>query len=201
MLGRKTAYTDPDMGDWAYGYDENGNLTYQRDAMDQVLRFQYDELNRPTVKKHDDIVVTSYTYTLTGHPWVVSHPLGADTYSYDERDRVTGTTRSISGFGSKSVSMSYDSMGRLSTETYPDGEVVEYSYNGGGNLETAGGASSYVANVDDDANCKVTQLGFGNGKTTGFAYDPLSGRLTDIEQRGWWTFTTSTTRWANPCQG
>ncbi len=31
-LGRKVALRDPGMGEWAYGYDPNGNLVAQTDA-------------------------------------------------------------------------------------------------------------------------------------------------------------------------
>jgi YD repeat-containing protein len=184
MLGRKTVYDDPDMGTWLYQYDGNGNLVYQQDAMGQVVRFEYDALNRPTAKKHEDTQVAGYSYTLTGRPLTVSYSGGSDAYSYDERDRLTGITRSLSGYGAKTVSMSYDSMGRVRTQTYPDGEVVTYTYNGGGNLETAAGVSSYVTGVDYNQGGKVTQLGLGNGKASVFTYNALSGRLTDIDVAG-----------------
>ncbi len=30
---------DPDMGHWEYNYDANGNLTYQKDAKNQIIYF------------------------------------------------------------------------------------------------------------------------------------------------------------------
>jgi YD repeat-containing protein len=36
LLGRKTGYSDPDMGTWEYTYDDNSRLTSQVDAKGQA---------------------------------------------------------------------------------------------------------------------------------------------------------------------
>ena len=38
-LSRKIAMHDPDLGDWTYAYDANGNLIQQTDANGQVILF------------------------------------------------------------------------------------------------------------------------------------------------------------------
>jgi len=49
-LGRQLTMTDPNMGHWSYEYDDNGNLSSRTDAKGQVLTFNYDKLNRLTLK-------------------------------------------------------------------------------------------------------------------------------------------------------
>ena len=49
-IGRRTHLTDPDMGSWDYDYDDNGNLTFQKDANGKVTNMFYDPLNRITRK-------------------------------------------------------------------------------------------------------------------------------------------------------
>lgn len=41
---------DPDMGTWAYAYDNDGNLTSQTDNKGQTIKMYYDVLNRVTWK-------------------------------------------------------------------------------------------------------------------------------------------------------
>ena len=66
LLGRKTAMSNPDMGQWQYQYDAAGNLTAQRDGRNLWLYLGYDELNRLTSKRQDDPVsgslIADYSY-------------------------------------------------------------------------------------------------------------------------------------------
>lgn len=54
-LGRRLTLKDPDLGgfankSWSYVYDANGNLTSQTDPKGQAVTFQYDIINRLTLK-------------------------------------------------------------------------------------------------------------------------------------------------------
>ena len=59
-LGRKTAMTDPDMGNWRYGYDPAGNLVGQTDAKGQNTAYTYDELGRLRYKAAADSGNTTF---------------------------------------------------------------------------------------------------------------------------------------------
>ena len=50
IFGRKLTMDDPDMGDWSYEYDAQGNLISQTDGKNKRLCFYYDRLNRMTLK-------------------------------------------------------------------------------------------------------------------------------------------------------
>ena len=184
MLGRKTSYTDPDKGTWTYDYDPNGNMIHQKDAKNNIIRFDYDLMNRPSTKKNGSTVVSSYSYTNIGQLYAVNHSSGNDVYFYDQRGNMTQINRTITGYGTKTILMKYDSMGRVVTQTYPDGEVVTNKYDPGSNLDTVKGTSSYVTNIDYNSWGKVTSLTYGNGKTTIYGFEYLNGRMTDMDVSG-----------------
>jgi RHS repeat-associated protein len=50
LLGRKTAMDDPDKGHWEYAYNAFGELTYQKNANNQVTVQSYDQLGRLTAR-------------------------------------------------------------------------------------------------------------------------------------------------------
>ena len=66
-LGRKTSMHDPDMGDWTYAYDVNGNLITQTNALTQTF-FSYDVLDRLTQQSHADGSGFGYNYDESGCP-------------------------------------------------------------------------------------------------------------------------------------
>jgi RHS repeat-associated protein len=175
MLGRKNSYDDLDMGLWTYEYDDNGNLISQTDAKEQTITMAYDCLNRLTRKALHGGGEVLYYYDEAGHGYAeglltrVVYAGGSESYDYDERGRITSTTQTIDGM-SRTISFIYDSMDRVATETYPDGEVVTHSYEQNGNLDSVTGTSTYVSNIDYSVTAKVTQINYGNGLTTIYDY-------------------------------
>ena len=61
-LSRNTSMNDPDMGYWSYTYDTNGNLVSQTDAKNQTILFQFDSLNRITLKNYPTGTDVQYYY-------------------------------------------------------------------------------------------------------------------------------------------
>jgi RHS repeat-associated protein len=199
MLGRKLSYLDPDMGHWEYTYDENGNTTSRTDGKDQRIIFTYDKLNRPTHKYYglveDTHLKTRYYYDEPGHGYakgrltrmvIYENPgsssiLLEEEYSYDKLGRITSVTRTIDGI-SRTVSFEYDALSRVVKETYPDGEIVTCTYNGGGMLESVIGATDiYISHIDYTATGKIENLAYGNYTSTSYQYDPESDRLESID--------------------
>gem|GEM_PF-2131428 len=187
MLGRETSMTDPDMGIWTYVYDANGNITQMTDAKSQTIYYTYDELNRITKTDYPSGTDTLYYYDEAGYGYSkgrltrVTYAAGSESMNYDERGRVTSETVTIDGI-SKTESFTYDSMDRLRTITYPDGEVVTNSYNAEGLLNSVTGTNSYVNNIDRNAMGLTTLITYGNGVTLNNDYydtssetDPTAG--------------------------
>jgi len=104
-----------------------------------------------------------------------------DAYKYDRRGNILGERHNVAGV-SKEFVYTYDSMNRVKTIKYPDGEIVTNTYGNGGNLNTVGGNSSYVTNLNYNEFNKVKDLTYGNGAVnyydyydTGSEYDNSAG--------------------------
>ncbi|MBI5415287.1 MAG: fibronectin type III domain-containing protein, partial [Candidatus Omnitrophica bacterium] len=141
-LGRKTAMTDPDMGNWSYQYDLNGNLTRQIDAKGQTLTFTYDALNRLT-NKTDGIngtVNVNYTYdnassaNSKGRLAQAAYPGGNTQFAYDELGRELQSIKQMNA-ANYSVNRQYDALNNLAQVQYPDQKGVSYQYNAAGQIE------------------------------------------------------------------
>jgi len=196
-LARKTAMTDPSMGSWTYVYDLNDNITSQTDAKSQTISFTYDALNRVTLKDLPS-GETDVTYSYDSAPtsfsgqtgyWVgrlakVSDASGDHEFKYDKQGRVISDKKTVSGTGYQ-FDKTYDSMGRVRTLTYPDTEVVTYTYNGAGEVETVSGLKSsvttdYVKDVNYNASMQITFLKYGNNVTSDYTYNANTLRLGNI---------------------
>ncbi len=81
----------------------------------------------------------------------------------------------------------YDALNRPVTATAPDGSIVRPQFNIAGLLEKvdvqlrgAKASTSFVSNIDYDAKGRRTNIAYGNGTLTRYAYDPLTLRLTHL---------------------
>ena len=139
------------MGHWQYAYDVVGNLASQTDAKGQTITFVYDEINRLTFKSTG----VTYTYDEAGKDNCksrlsqVTDSSGTTEFFYDTlgREKKTIKTPSLrAGETGEAISYTiertYDSIDRLKTVTYPDGEVITYTYNTAGGMETVSGNES-----------------------------------------------------------
>jgi YD repeat-containing protein len=151
-LNRKVAMTDPDMGAWAYAYDNNGNLLTQTDANPATpdLSFQYDALNRVTVRSAGAQTLATFAYDVGGaaafangrRTQAVGYrdglPYVTRAYLYDARGRVTNDSVSMPGTLNQTLvtTYTYDTADRIVTLQYPPdefgvGETVTYGYDAG----------------------------------------------------------------------
>ncbi len=182
-LGRKKNMTDPDMGYWQYGYDQNGNLTSQIDARGINLTFVYDALNRMTAKFQGG---TALTWSLYDAWW-------DGTPKPNLKGRRTITVAYLNGAWNNSKTWEYDSRGRLNKETtytdveyfdtqydydsadrptwlmYPNGEWVYSHYNPAGQPKSLqpynsgiGWGTHYVLDATYNALGQVKQINLGN---------------------------------------
>jgi RHS repeat-associated protein len=213
-LGRKTGMTDLAMGAWSYTYDVNGNLTSQTDARSQTITFTYDALNRLTSKSWPsygsnpaESMVYGYDQTGTGYAngygqrtsttrctGVANSTCAGGTqtsfvqWQYDTRDQQTISTYTLNGLtGTRTVSQAYDSAGRVTSITYPTGEVVNYTHDSAWRQTSVCSATyslcyasnaSYTA-LDQPSSWTVGPSG--NNVTQSYTYDSVMQRLTSIQ--------------------
>jgi len=174
-LGRKTSMDDPDMGHWEYEYDLVGNLIKQTDAKGQVIEFEYDQLNRliQKVLASQGPVPQSiqYLYDLntngTGRLSSVTDPTCTTNFYYDALGREIKTEKTIDAT-TYTVQRTYDTLDRLVSLTYPNGEVVNYAYDTNSGLIES--VSSYVQDVTYSATGQMLEVQYGNNATTNYSY-------------------------------
>lgn len=183
LLGRTVKIVNPVSGTWSFGYDANNNMTSQTDAKNQTLTFEFDLMNRMTKKIYPNGKALSFYYDepdygySKGRLTQAVHGRGSKSYTYDERGRQTVVSQMVLG-KSRTKKIAYNSQDQLVSQTYPDGEVVSYLYDNGGQLTEVKGASSYLTDAKYYANGKVSKLFYGNGVETDYDYYDTS-RETD----------------------
>ncbi|MCP4358842.1 MAG: RHS repeat protein, partial [Chloroflexi bacterium] len=184
-----------------YAYDTAGNLTEQVDANGDRLCFWYDSLNRPTHKRHDnddngcetnDARLAYHSYYSSGagkvgQPseirWSGSGAENKETFDYNSLGQLTTHTRNIDG---RDYTMSYsnfDALGRPTTTTYPNSEIVTVTYDREGANSLTAGSDTLVSDISYNARGQMAQLNRGNSQNTVYSYDTAnqSFRLTDIQ--------------------
>ncbi len=187
-LSRKASIYDPDMGLWEYDYDDNGNLIYQKDQMDRTIRFEYDKLNRVTLKNYPTGTDITYTYdeasstNAKGRLTTVTDSAGTTVFNYDAVGQITRSDKTLSIDASTYTTQTqYDPLGRVKKIIYPDSTYADYSYDDFGNIEQIiSGATTYVDYDSYSALGKPLLITFGNGVTTQYQYYPENNRLKKI---------------------
>ncbi len=191
-FGRKTSMADPDMGTWSYGYDVLGNLTSQTDARTCVTTVTYDDLNRPTQKTYSGpgacattpSVTYTYDSTISGNEGIgrrtgMTDGSGSTTWFYNVLGQATNETHNIES-ANYSLGFTFDAFARPLTQTLPNGEALNYSYNAMGLLSGMSGLSTYVSQVHYNASGQVTDQQLGNGLLQQSCYESNTLRLSGL---------------------
>ena len=185
-LGRKLSSSDPDLGTWTYTYDDGGLLLTQTDAKAQTIYFAYDALGRMLQKILPNAETTTWFYDEPGYGASIGRltrvltPAGSETHTWDIRGLEVETTRCV-GNVCETIGQTYDALGRVAAVTYPDGEVVDYTYNEQGRLASVGG---YVQQMSWSASGQLNTLTYANGTVSSFTYNPDRAWLEQAHVQG-----------------
>jgi RHS repeat-associated protein len=168
-------------GDWSMGYtyDADGNLAKRKDTRNVVTTYTYDNLNRVTQTSYSDGTAThifGYDSATNGR--------GRIAYVYD--NSTSGGVNSVTGYDAMgrptrrqtdfflqgtgwvsnyAATRTYDLAGNVTSETYPSGHTVTYSYDVAGRLADNGASPAFAGNLGDG-----TQRTY----ATGVSYDEAS---------------------------
>ncbi|MCD7437293.1 FG-GAP-like repeat-containing protein [Streptomyces lincolnensis] len=192
-LGRRHGGCDPDLGCWTIGYDDQDHLPdWQVDAKKQRLEFRYDQLGRLTEKVHDPQGTPRSDRWFYDIGPLTSKPNGASTgritrtenadgtathdFTYDTAGHVT-LHRICVQLRCAETEAAYDAPGRLASVRYPDqsgtvtatSELVTYTYDPAGRLESVGG---YVSSLGYDTHDRLERLRYANDTEAFLTYDP-----------------------------
>ena len=131
----QTSLTDPDAGTSTYTYSADGTLLTQTDGRGVETRFIYDDLGR-IESKQVGLSTINYTYGETGVEKLrlIEETLDDKTvkYTYDSFGRVLTETRIVGDKGTYTFTHSYNDQNQLSQTTYPGGLTVTYQYDENG---------------------------------------------------------------------
>jgi RHS repeat-associated protein len=196
-LSRKIALNDPDRGRMQYTYDDAGNIIQTIDNRGQTIIYMYDGANRLLTADYQDAAFISpdvayhYDWPSSEYPgaentkgklsWVEDLSGGAF-FSYDARGNTIWSVKRITDAGLSEDFLfltAYDAMDRVVSNTYPDGDRVEYTYNHRSLLKAIPGL---VNSLDYFPSGQLESITYANGLTTTYAYDPrtrMTGLVTD----------------------
>jgi RHS repeat-associated protein len=179
LLGNQTSVDDPDLGLRKATYDLDGNLKTQTDAKNKTITYAYDALDRVTSKTYADGSKATFDYDEAGHgaskglltsvydPSASGCPQGkAESYVYEASGQVSQRTKCIDG-RSMTTGFTYDALGRQKQLSYPDNEIVDFTYDSAGRLASVPG---YVSSLKYDAAGRIRTLAYANGTSTKLQY-------------------------------
>lgn len=151
-LGRATSVNAPETNNVAttYLYDtadsscsnytSQGDLVERKDPAGKVTCYQYDQLHRETsISYSDGTHIVDYYYDQSSYNGLtisngkgrrtgMSDGSGETAWSYDPMGRIAAEKKTIAGV-TKTFGYTYNYDGSLASMTYPDGKVVDYTYN------------------------------------------------------------------------
>lgn len=158
-------------------YDPAGNIATYITRNNQTFTYTYDRLNRLTFADNPtNVGDISYTYDLLSRPLTAVQP-GVRTVSmtWDALGRQLTETTPLG-----QMTMQYDIANRRTRLTWPDGYLVDYTYDltdAMTSLTSTG--SAVVANYGYDNLGRRTSVTRGSGPSTAYGYDGVS-RLTSL---------------------
>ncbi len=174
--GNRISQNDPKAGQHVeFSYDEHNRVRrrcfYSTDAF--VGNSCFSNAENPTTidssfyydtaESYDSASGSAVSFGL-GKLTEVGDSTGSERFYYDRRGQVAQAIKTI-GFEAQ-TDFSYDAAGRIHEIEYPDGEIVEHSYNAIGQLiGVASALSTYLSHAEYDLFGRATTIDHGNGVT------------------------------------
>ncbi len=127
----------PDAGNDTYTYNEFDELLSHTDANGNTAVYQYDSIGRISRIVYNDTGIIQYTYDdalIKGTLVEEAYNGKRICYAYDTLARVIQKTFHPDNQHAYTYSYSYDTLGRLSTLTYPGNFCINYQYDKMGNI-------------------------------------------------------------------
>ncbi|MFD1602133.1 SpvB/TcaC N-terminal domain-containing protein [Flavobacterium artemisiae] len=204
-LGRRIEFTHPDAGTSTMQYDLAGNLTTRitQDIKNTVpnggaIQYEYNYNRLESIKypkNPQNNVQYNYgkadgTASRRGRLWFVQDASGGQEFFYGKLGEVEKEIRTLritpTDVQTYISQYEYDTWNRIQKMTYPDGEVVEYTYNRAGNLQSMQGKKEshtydYIKQLSYDEFEQRKYLKYGNDTETNYTYDPVMRRLQQMQ--------------------
>ncbi len=191
IFDRLDTIIDPDMGRRTFQYNAFGEKVFETDAMDRLFNFTYDKLGRIETRTNID-GTTTWIYDTKpygiGQVSEINHLVNNQSVSAENRHYFYNDN----GLLKKEIqevdqdplefNYTYDPFNRLRMTTYPDGYIIDRSYNGYGfliNIIDEEGENLYQTN-GINAFGKVEDFKLGDEIQSKYEYDPIDQQITSI---------------------
>lgn len=203
--GRRIRVVNEDHGDKLFEYDPAGNvikavtanLQADPNITQQYIKYKYDQnrLVEVTLPSLPNGAMNpnnaKYQYAAAGNGNNTGRLIkkedgtGSITYEYGNLGEVLQENRTIYGYNVPTMyfktKFSYDSWNRIRQIDYPDGEVLYYQYDLGGNLKSVINNDNYkyISNIGYDEYEQRINIAYGNGTKSEFTYYNATRRLSN----------------------
>ena len=178
---RPTTTTFPDTSFEQLTLDADGNVTARRNRANETLNYTYNTLDWPLTKvSPSPAVTTSWTYELNDAPATLSDTASNTiAYGYDTAGRQTSEADTIPGLsGAKTIGYTLDANGNRTKLTWPDGYLVNYTYDTLNRMATAADSVLTLATYTYNPLSQRTNLAYGNTASMAYTYTNASDVLT-----------------------
>jgi RHS repeat-associated protein len=180
FLDRLTAVTDALGNTTEFGYDARGNLSWKRDANGNVSRMEHDAAGHVTRRIYSDGSEARFAFDENNNLVSASNQHVTYTFTYDAARRLKSFTDSRFN---KTLSYTYDRLGRRTTLVDSEGGVFKYNWDAKSRMVSVENPAGATAAFRYDAAGRRNGLAYSNGVTAEYQYD-AAGRLTALAQGG-----------------
>jgi len=166
---------------WArYGYDSDGKLIWQENAVGLRTGFSYDAAGRRVVVEDVYGGRTTNVFDKGGNLVSSRNALGVETrLQYDLLNRLTNRLEAAGTVSQRQRVYRLDPVGNLIETVQPDGTSTFYRQDAWGQLAQVSGSREYSISYQYDGNGQKIVVRDGNGYSTTNRYDKY-GRLTQV---------------------
>ncbi|MCL2291301.1 MAG: hypothetical protein FWC34_11475 [Bacteroidetes bacterium] len=194
LWGNRLSIKEPNAGEITSKYNGFNELIEQKDANNNITKYEYDKLGRVTQKQYITSGTIHRTLTYEYDNFTDTHKergklhqikignMRSETFTYDNLSRLYQHTKVVSG-AHYTHTYAYTATGQLDTLTYPSSFAVIYNYTPTGKLNEIRRSDDnsliYKVNARNMYHAP-TRCEYGNGVATHYTYD-VHGLLTRIQ--------------------
>ena len=161
-----------------FGYDSQGNLLYEENALGLRRAYEYDAADRVVVQIDEQGARTTNRYDKAANLVAVIDPYGIETrMDYDLLGRMTNRIEAVGTLLERSTATLHDPAGKPLEVRHPDGSSTTNAYDAFGRKAAVSGTREVAMTWQYDGNDRETVVTDANGHSTTNHYSAY-GRLT-----------------------
>lgn len=172
-----TNITDALGGRYVMAYGPRNERLLERNQDNFEWQYTYDPLLRLKTQRDPNQTLRTRTYDAAGR--VTAHVLSTgreDTYTYDDNDNPRVIVRRVNGVAVASTSLTYDALDRVTRAVDPHGQPVDYGFDSLGRVTSLTYPGNRTLTNRYDALGRLTNQVDWAARQTSYTYD-LAGRL------------------------